>query len=148
MKNSRLGKILGTLALFCVATAFAAPRKTYTVVTGFDPTQGSNPTGPVVQGVDGSLYGTTETGGNSNNLCPSGGTEGSGCGSVFKVTPAGQLTTIYEFCSLANCADGAVPLGSLVLATDGNFYGITSVGGANSHGTIYQLTPTGNLTTL
>ena len=148
MKNSRLGKILGTLALFCVATAFAAPRKTYTVVTGFDPTQGSNPTGPVVQGVDGSLYGTTETGGNSNSLCPSGGTEGSGCGSVFKVTPAGQLTTIYEFCSLANCADGAVPLGSLVLATDGNFYGITSVGGANSHGTIYQLTPTGNLTTL
>lgn len=148
MNQLKFGKLACIIAIFCVATALASPRKTYTVVTGFDPTQSSNPVGPLAQGVDGNLYGMTETGGNSNSLCPAGGTEGSGCGSVFKVTPAGQLTTIYEFCSLANCADGAVPLGGLLLATDGNFYGITSIGGAANHGTVFQITPTGTVTTL
>lgn len=148
MRTSKFAKLACIIAVFCVATAFASPNKTYTVVTGFNPTQGSNPTGPLAQGVDGNLYGTTETGGNSNSLCPSGGTLGSGCGSVFKVTPTGQLTTLYEFCSLANCSDGAVPLGSLLLATNGNFYGVTSAGGAANHGTVFEVTPTGTLTTL
>ncbi len=148
MNQLKFGKLVCIVAVFCVATAFAATRKTYTVVTGFDPTHSSNPVGPLAQGLDGNLYGMTETGGNLNSLCPAGGTEGSGCGSIFKVTPAGQQTTIYEFCSLASCADGAVPLGGLLLATDGNFYGITSIGGSANHGTVFQVTPTGALTTL
>jgi len=151
MKKTRLTGIacIIIIAVFCVAATVAAPSQTYTVVTGFNPTQGSNPTGPLAQGVDGNLYGTTETGGNSNSICPAaGGTLGSGCGSIFKVTPSGQLTTIYEFCSLANCSDGAVPLGSLLLAANGNFYGVTSVGGAADHGTVFEITPTGTLTTL
>lgn len=148
MNQLKFGKLVCIIVVFCVATAVAATRKTYSVVTGFDPTQSSNPVGPLAQGLDGNLYGMTETGGNSNSLCPAGGTEGSGCGSVFKVTPSGQLTTIYEFCSLANCADGLVPYGSLVLATNGNFYGVTSGGGAANHGTVFEITPTGTLTTL
>lgn len=148
MNQLKFGKLVCIITIFCVATAFAATRKTYSVVTGFDPTQSSNPVGPLAQGLDGNLYGMTETGGNLNSLCPAGGTEGSGCGSIFKVTPAGQQTTIYEFCSLASCADGAVPLGGLLLATDGNFYGITSIGGAANHGTVFKVTPTGTLTTL
>lgn len=148
MRQPAFGKQACIITLFCVATAVASLAQTGTVVTGFDPTQGSNPVGPLAQGLDGNLYGMTETGGNSSNLCPAGGTEGSGCGSIFKVTPAGQLTTLYEFCSLANCADGAVPYGSLLLATNGNFYGVTSVGGAFDHGTVFEITPTGTLTTL
>ena len=69
-------------------------------------------------------------------------------GTVFKITTAGQLATLYSFCQLAACADGKTPLGTLIQATDGNFYGTTFLGGANGFGTIFELKPTGTLTTL
>jgi uncharacterized repeat protein (TIGR03803 family) len=62
------------------------------------------------------------------------------------MTPSGALTTLYSFCSLADCADGNYPM-ALMLATDGNFYGMTGAGGANDLGTIFQITPSGSLTT-
>jgi uncharacterized repeat protein (TIGR03803 family) len=62
------------------------------------------------------------------------------------MTPGGKLTTLYSFCSLENCADGNYPM-ALMLATDGNFYGMTAAGGANNLGTIFQITPSGVLTT-
>jgi len=60
------------------------------------------------------------------------------------------LTTIYSFCSQGgdNCADGLEPFAGLVRATNGNFYGTTNYGGANTHGTVYKVTPSGALTTL
>ena len=75
-----------------------------------------------------------------------------GGGTVFKITPAGTLTTLYSFCAQANCADGSGPSG-LVQATDGNFYGTTGGGGASDDcsggcGTAFKITPTGKLTTL
>jgi uncharacterized repeat protein (TIGR03803 family) len=102
----------------------------------------------LVQGLDGNLYGATQSGGNVNKtVCPS------GCGTIYKITPAGALSIVYAFCSLANCADGISPA-SLLLASDGNFYGVTEWGGipdANCPpgcGTIFKLTPQGILTTL
>jgi uncharacterized repeat protein (TIGR03803 family) len=70
-----------------------------------------------------------------------------GCGTVFKITTAGALTTLYTFCSLANCADGANPLAGLIQATNGDLYGTTG-GGSIENGTIFQMTPAGALTTL
>src|SRR6202041_2858276 len=70
-----------------------------------------------------------------------GGTNGADEGTVFKITPAGSLTTLYSFCSQANCADGATPYAGLVQGSDGNFYGTTLVGGANGDGTVFSLTP-------
>jgi len=98
----------------------------------------------LVQGADGNFYGTTVAGGSGN--CPVSG----GCGTVFKITPAGQLTTLYSFCTETNCSDGGLPLAGLIQATDGNFYGTTNVGGANGNGTIFQIIPgiTPTLTTL
>jgi uncharacterized repeat protein (TIGR03803 family) len=71
-----------------------------------------------------------------------------GCGTVFKITPKGTLTTLYQFCSQSNCPDGANPVAGLVLGTDGNYYGTTTFGGAYGDGTIFRITPTGTLTTL
>ncbi len=102
---------------------------------------GNNPNG-LVQATDGNFYGTTVLGGAKGNDC--GGTDS--CGTVFKITPSGMLTTLYSFCS--QCADGAEPRVGLVQATDGNLYGTTSSGGAKGGGTIFKITPTGTLTTL
>jgi uncharacterized repeat protein (TIGR03803 family) len=67
---------------------------------------------------------------------------------VFKITPSGTLTTLYNFCSQINCTDGRISLGSLVQASDGNLYGSTSINGANGDGTIFKMTPGGTLTTI
>ncbi len=92
----------------------------------------------LVEGADGNFYGTTAGGGS--------GKYGAG-GIFFKVTPGGAVTPLYNFCNQENCADGAQPT-NIYLATDGNFYGITWNGGANGQGTIFQVTPSGALTTL
>ncbi|HLB93478.1 MAG TPA: choice-of-anchor tandem repeat GloVer-containing protein [Terriglobales bacterium] len=101
-------------------------------------TSGGIPSSALIEGADGNFYGTTSTGGT--------GVYGEG-GTFFTVTPAGDVTYLYNFCTLNHCADGAQPT-NLYLATDGNFYGITWDGGANSQGTIFQMTPSGTLTTL
>jgi uncharacterized repeat protein (TIGR03803 family) len=99
------------------------------------PTEGSDPLGAMVQGSDGSFYGITNTGGAAN------------LGTVFKITPAGKLTILYNFCSLAGCTDGKNPLTGLAVGTDGNFYG-TAEGGAHNAGELFKITPTGQLTVL
>ena len=104
---------------------------------------GRAPAGGLLLANDGNFYGTTLHGG-MNGTCPDGG-----CGTLFKVTPSGTLTTLYSFCSLTNCADGANPQARLVEGTDGNFYGTTTSGGANRYyGTVFKITPSGTLTTL
>jgi uncharacterized repeat protein (TIGR03803 family) len=90
----------------------------------------------LIQAKDGNFYGVADSGGTKN------------AGTVFKITTAGVLTTLYNFCSLALCTDGNGPYGSLVQATDGNFYGTTYGGGAKSDGTVFKITPKGSLTSL
>jgi uncharacterized repeat protein (TIGR03803 family) len=104
-------------------------------------TDGSLPFAGLVQATDGNLYGTTYNGGPT--LC-----NGYGCGTVFKITPGGVLTTLYSFCSQSGCPDGEFPYAGLVQATDGDFYGTTQFGGANGQGTVFRITPSGTLTTL
>jgi uncharacterized repeat protein (TIGR03803 family) len=113
-------------------------------------TDGAQPQANLILGRDGNFYGTTGYGGNK---APSGC--GNGCGTIFKITPTGELTTLYRFCSLANCVDGAFPLSGLVQGSDGNLYGTTSQGGSFSSvtcqsgcGTIFKITLNGALTTL
>jgi uncharacterized repeat protein (TIGR03803 family) len=119
----------------------------YSFCAQSDCTDGQLP-GSLVQGADGNFYGTTFEGG-TNFKC----IFGSNCGTVFKITPTGALTTLYNFCSLSNCTDGSFPVGKLVQAIDGNFYGTTNEGGANGissggYGTVFKITPSGTLTTL
>ena len=126
--------------LFCVATAVASRAQgTLTTLVNFNGGRnGRQPAGmSLIQGADGNLYGVTRSGGANHG------------GTVFKMTPAGKLTTLYNFCSLANCADGDGPWASLVQATNGKFYGITVDGGSTEYcGTVFEITSDGKLTTL
>jgi uncharacterized repeat protein (TIGR03803 family) len=101
-------------------------------------TDGSSPYAGLTLGSDGNFYGTTYYGGaNSTTTCPA------GCGTVFKMTPSGTLTTLYNFCAQSNCADGAEPNSVLVQASDGNFYG-TTAGAYYNLGTIFQIGASGD----
>jgi uncharacterized repeat protein (TIGR03803 family) len=86
----------------------------------------------LVQGSDGNFYGTTEFGGAKN------------AGTVFKMTPAGALTSLTGF----NVSNGYISSAGLVQGSDGNFYGTTDGGGAGGGGTVFTMTPAGVLTTL
>ncbi len=80
----------------------------------------------LIQATDGNFYGTTYGGGNVGTGV------NNGQGTIFKITPEGVLTTLYTFCSTAQCADGANPAGALVQGTDGDFYGTTYDGGSTA----------------
>ena len=99
--------------------------------------------GGVVEGTDGNFYGTTYGGGMVNSLFPN------GAGTVFKITPTGTLTTLHTF---TGGADGSNPQSGLVLASDGDFYGTTTLGNRSSltpnGGTVFKITSTGTFTTL
>jgi uncharacterized repeat protein (TIGR03803 family) len=96
--------------------------------------------GTLIEGSDGNLYGTTSAGGTSA-AC---GQASPGCGTVFKATLAGVVTTLHVF---AGGADGSYPFG-LVQGSDGNVYGTTFDGGTSGNGSIYKITTAGTLTTL
>jgi len=89
-------------------------------------TDGATPT--VMQANDGNFYGTTSSGG-ANNI-----------GTVFRLTPDGTLTTLYNFVNVSGSAYDT-PLGRLIQATDGNLYGTTGI-------SVYKFTLAGALTTL
>ena len=90
------------------------------------------PNAPMIQGIDGYLYGTTSQGG--ANLA----------GNIFQLSTNGALTNFYSFSG----PDGDAPMAPLFQASDGNFYGAASMGGDYNQGTIFQITPGGVLTTL
>ena len=93
---------------------------------------GSNPIGRLIQGSNGNFYGTTAYGGNYNITSSGGGT-------VFEITSAGKLTTLYSFCSQAGCPDGANPYGGVTQISNGTIYGTNTYGGANTYGTLFKL---------
>lgn len=98
-----------------------------------NPTDGCQVHGPLIQGSDGNFYGATAAGGTV------------GAGTVFKMTPTGAVTVLYSF---AGGTDGATANGGgLVEGSDGNFYGMTSAGGAG-YGTVFRVTPLGAKTVL
>lgn len=123
-------------------TVFKISRKgVFTSLYTFDNSDGTSPNGGLLQGTDGEFYGTTALNGGNRAL-----------GTIFKISPTGVLTTLYAFPSSGS--QGGEPAGGLVQASDGNFYGDTSIGGGsgcrgnNGCGTIFEIAPSGTLTTL
>jgi uncharacterized repeat protein (TIGR03803 family) len=105
------------------------PSVVYSFTGGND---GAQPQDALLQGADGTFYGTTFDGGFSDN------------GTVFNINSNGFLTTLAGF----NITNGDLPFAGLTLGADGNYYGTTYQGGASGRGTVYQLTTNGQLTTL
>jgi len=99
---------------------------------------GQWPEAGLIQASDGNFYGTTSGGGTSDVLENVAGT-------VFQITPAGVLTTLYSFCSELSlgesgfCFYGDAPQGGVIQASDGNFYGTTESGGLNDGGAVFKL---------
>jgi len=110
----------------------------YTFCTLANCEDGSQTDAPLLQVANGNFVGVTTEGGTS---CGSNGKSGR-CGTFFEITATGELTTLYNFCSLPNCADGYSP-GAAPLEINGNFYGSVGLGGANSAGLIYQIAADG-----
>lgn len=109
------------------------PTGKWTVLFTFDGTHGASPTS-LVMGPGTNFFGTAY----------SGGTHGDGV--VFTITPQGVLTVLHNF-DHSNPVDGSRPI-NLILASDGNFYGVTSFGGLLGHGILYRTTRTGQFLAL
>ena len=100
------------------------------------PTDGAFPYTPLIQGTDGNFYGTTV--GDGSHGCGI----GNGCGTIFGMLADGSShSVLYTFTGMA---DGYTPEASPIQATDGNFYGTTSAGGAGM-GVVFRfsLNPSG-----
>jgi uncharacterized repeat protein (TIGR03803 family) len=134
MTKLPIAKIAGVVFAFCFAAAIAASAQTFTTLLSFDGTDGSEPLlGPPVQGIDGNLYGIADGGGSY------------GCGTVFKITTGGTLTTLFNF---QNDDDGCNPDAGLALAANGDIYGSTTNAGSDGGGTVFRVAPAGTLTTV
>jgi len=106
-----------------------------TPIYDFSGSDGANPYARVVFGPDGSLYGTTATGG-----CGNGGT-------VFNLKPSASAckaalcpwteTVLYCF----QQSDTYPGYGDLIFDQAGNIYGTTIGGGDLGRGTVFMLTP-------
>jgi uncharacterized repeat protein (TIGR03803 family) len=126
--------LFGLQAPGCGSVFRISPGGSLTTVYSFTGgSDGANPYAGLVQGSDGNSYGTTSAGGTN------------GAGTVFRVSSGGDFTNLYSF---TGGSDGAKPIGGLSQGSDGNFYGTTSGGGTNGYGTVFQITPSGALTTL
>lgn len=122
--------ILGLILVLSVGAVPLAYAQTESVIYSFaDYPDGRFPLAGLVQDANGNFYGTTELGGISDN------------GTVFKVTPGGKEKVLFNF---TRVPDGANPVAGLVIDASGNFYGTTSLGGANNGcGTVFKITPKG-----
>jgi uncharacterized repeat protein (TIGR03803 family) len=81
-------------------------------------TDGAGPVAGLVS-FNGSLYGTTASGGQTTALCST------GCGTIFSVRTKGPESVVYAF---KGGTDGAQPIARLI-ALDGALYGTTQYGG-------------------
>jgi uncharacterized repeat protein (TIGR03803 family) len=116
------------------------PDGSLTTLVAFSVTNGANPLGGLVQGTDGTLYGSTGTGGADL-----------GFGNIFKLTTDGVLTDLFNF----HFTDGEQPSSRLIFGNDGNLYGTTGFGGSLGNnpfgsglGTVFRITTNGDFTPL
>jgi uncharacterized repeat protein (TIGR03803 family) len=106
---------------------------TETVLYFFQDTDGAGPAGgKLIFDQAGNLYGTTYYGGTN------------GWGTVFELTPSSGSWTETVLHSFSGDEDGFFPWSGVISDSASNLYGTTESGGANSAGTVYELSPSGS----
>jgi uncharacterized repeat protein (TIGR03803 family) len=139
--NKNWQRVLSALScvafVFAIASASSAQTVFFNTVASLNGTNGADPLSGLVPDGTGSFYGGANLGGDSRNC------DGGGCGTVFGVTAAGNVTRLHSF----DYSDGEYPA-IWVRASDGNLYGVTARGGTYDEGTIFKITPSGALTIL
>jgi len=134
MAQGEDGSLYGTLQsqLSGDGSAFSCTLSgTLTQLYGFTGDDGDYPQSGLSLGFDGNFYGTTETGGPLRK------------GTVFKISPSGSMTVLYEF---TDGTDGAYPWAPPIQAPDGNIYGVTYNG--TNQGKAYRITPPGTFSVI
>jgi uncharacterized repeat protein (TIGR03803 family) len=106
---------------------------TETVLESLAGKKGADPAAPLIADKKGNLYGTTSAGGAHH------------AGTVFRIAPDGKENVLYSF---TGGTDGAAPIAGLLADEAGNLYGTTSAGGADNHGTVFEVAPDGSETVL
>ncbi|MEP7141572.1 MAG: choice-of-anchor tandem repeat GloVer-containing protein [Ferruginibacter sp.] len=110
-----------------VIYSFDDATSTYTRLIDLDSANGATPFGSLTQAKDGKLYGMTSKGG-SNNL-----------GVIFSFAPS--TSTYTKLIDFGVSLNGSNPHGSLILASDGKLYGMTTFGGGGAAGVIFSFDP-------
>ncbi|MEI9932711.1 MAG: choice-of-anchor tandem repeat GloVer-containing protein [Rhizomicrobium sp.] len=128
---------LPVLLIFSATVVKAgAPQYTFKSLYSFcavqNCTDGKEVQSSLLQDAQGDLFGVTSIGGQN------------GAGTVFELVPNANKTKwklhiLYDFCALANCVDGDVPIGALIADVLGNLYGTTAAGGQNNGGLAFEL---------
>lgn len=123
----RTGWALLIILMMAATTARPAAAQTFSVLHEFAgvPTDGSGPRGGLVRDAAGNFFGTTFTGGSD------------GEGTIFKLTPAGQESVLFNF----SISDGAFPASGLLLKA-GNLFG-TADEGPGGAGVLFRLAKDG-----
>jgi uncharacterized repeat protein (TIGR03803 family) len=133
----RVSAALAFAVALLIAVSQSAAGQTFSVLHAFaGGTDGAWPMAGLTRDAKGDLYGTTSGGGDAS--C--GG--GQGCGTVFKLTPAGKETVLRRFQAQE------FPGASLILDSAGNLYSTTSASGTNGFGTVFKLDAAGEETVL
>jgi uncharacterized repeat protein (TIGR03803 family) len=99
-------EFMETNAASPTATCFISGLQAFTTLASLNGTNGAYPDAGLVQTASGDLYGITA------GLA--------GYGTIFKITPSGALTALYNFCSQVGCTDGTNPMAGLVQAANGD----------------------------
>lgn len=133
LSGFNLSLLSGVLGMALLATGVHAAAPPVTVLHAFDNTDGRMPASRLVEGADGNLYGTTWLGGAND------------CGTIFRITPEGVLTTLH---ALASATDGCQPRSGLIRGSDDHFCGVAVLGGPLALGTVFRITAAGVFTRL
>ena len=132
---------IALVLLISLAAPRSAQAQAFSLVHKFaGPPDGAYPVAGLIQDAAGNLYGTTQLGGITAGVCANvGGFNGlNGCGTVFKLDPAGAETILYRF---TGGADGQAPTAGLVQDAASNLYGSTAAA-------VFKLDPVGTFTVL
>ena len=129
---------LAMLAAMLVFASGADAASKYKILHEFVGKPGKDPATVLVADTAGNLYGTTRY--SDDEGCYF----GLGCGVVFKLAPRSDGHWDYTVIHRFRGPDGEQPTTGLILDSSGNLYGTTALGGANSLGAVFEVSPSGD----